>query len=171
MRHLSVGCRPFELLVMRLVLTKYYEAGVRVGRSQRVLDRAAVHRAVELSWDSIQNQYFTKSLFTSIQQRSSHTCPCEQRLWKHFILQHKEKVRIFIQHLRNWKHWTLRVYSILKSEKLQTKLKYLWEYLGRPLFLIIYIYLQNTVGSFHLLIYFILEENIKQFSKEALKDI
>lgn len=40
------------------ILTKYYEAGVSVGRSQWVLDRAAIHGSVELSRDSVQNQYF-----------------------------------------------------------------------------------------------------------------
>lgn len=66
--------------------TKDDEASVRVCGPQRILGGAAVHGAIELSRHSLQNQLLALPLRAAIQQAAPHSCPGEQRLWKHLIL-------------------------------------------------------------------------------------
>lgn len=68
------------------VHTKDYEASVRIRGAQRILGRAAIHGAIELSWHSLQNQLLPLSLGAAIQQAAPHPCPGEERFWEHLIL-------------------------------------------------------------------------------------
>lgn len=71
-----------------LILTEYYEACVCVGGSQWILRSAAVHGAIELCRNSLQNKNIPFPLSTAIQQQPPDTRPCEQRFGKHLVLQH-----------------------------------------------------------------------------------
>lgn len=59
---------------------------MRVCGAQRILGRAAVHGAVELSWHSLQNQLLALPLRAAIQQAPPHSRPGEQGLWEHLVL-------------------------------------------------------------------------------------
>lgn len=73
-------------MVRLCIHTKHDEASVRVCGAQRVLGRAAIHGAVELSRHPLQDQLLALPLRAAIQQAPPHSCPGEQRLWKHLIL-------------------------------------------------------------------------------------
>lgn len=66
--------------------TKHYEASVRICGAERILGRAAVHGAVELSWHPLQDQLLPLSLGAAVQQAAPHSCPGEEGLRKHLIL-------------------------------------------------------------------------------------
>lgn len=66
--------------------TKHYEASVRISGAERILGCAAVHGAVELSWNPLQNQLLPLPLGAAIQQAAPHSRPGEQGLREHFIL-------------------------------------------------------------------------------------
>lgn len=66
--------------------TKDDQAGVRICGAQRILGGAAVHRAIQLSRHSLQNQLLALPLRAAVQQAAPHSCPGEQRFWKHLIL-------------------------------------------------------------------------------------
>lgn len=59
---------------------------MRVRGAQRVLGRAAIHGAVELSRHPLQDELLALPLRAAIQQAPPHSCPGEQGLWKHLIL-------------------------------------------------------------------------------------
>lgn len=59
---------------------------MRVCGAQRVLGRATIHGAVELSRHPLQDQLLALPLRATIQQAPPHSCPGEQGLWKHLIL-------------------------------------------------------------------------------------
>lgn len=68
------------------VLTEHYETCVRVGGAKRILSRAAVHWAVELSRNSLQHELFSNPLLSAIQQEATDTRPREQGLWEDLVL-------------------------------------------------------------------------------------
>lgn len=61
-------------------LTKHNEAGVAVRGAQWILGRAAEHGTVELSRNSLQNEFPAVVLLSAVQQRSAHLGPGEHGL-------------------------------------------------------------------------------------------
>lgn len=66
--------------------TKHYEAGVRVCGAQRILGRAAVHGAVELGRDSLQDELAALALAAAVQQAAPDPGPGEEGLRKDLVL-------------------------------------------------------------------------------------
>lgn len=59
---------------------------MRIGGAEWILGCAAVHGAVELSWNPLQNQLLALPLGAAIQEAAPHSRPGEQGLGEHFIL-------------------------------------------------------------------------------------
>lgn len=75
---IKIRLRPPRPLTVRL--TKHDEAGVCVRGAQWILGRAAEHGTVELSRNSLQNEFPAVVLLSAVQQKSAHLGPSEHGL-------------------------------------------------------------------------------------------
>lgn len=66
--------------------TKDNESSVRVRGAKGILGRAAVHGAVELGWDPLQNQLLSLPLGAPVQETAPDPRPGEEGLGEHLIL-------------------------------------------------------------------------------------
>lgn len=75
-----------KCVYVEMKLTEDDEARVCIGGAKRILGRAAVHGAVEVCRNSLQNKFLPFSLCTPVQQSTTYSRPGEERLREHLIL-------------------------------------------------------------------------------------